>query len=233
MTLGNHRTPAFASGTALLQEHHKWCLLLCASLALPASWAQPAPVGAAEVRPPKAAAAKRVESGPSWSELPAHQRVALKPLANEWNGLSETQKRKWTALSRNFDKLPALEQEKLQARMGEWVALSAKDRSRARLNFAETKNLSVDEKQAKWQAYQALSESERSKLAEQAPRRKLPGAATAVSPAPVPRLAQSPVPLHPQARLPRISAAPHQIDPNTLLPQVDPSSAGLSVAPAQ
>lgn len=210
-----------------------WAALVCVSMVQISALGQPAPARAKDDRQASTAMTQPRTGGPSWASLAKHQRLALKPLAADWNDLSEAQKRKWVALSRNFDKMPPQEQEKLQARMGEWVALSAKDRSRARLNFAETKNLSVEVKQAKWQAYQALSESERRTLAEQAPTRKLPGAATALRPAPAPRLAQIPSPIDRQSRVPRISAAPHQIDPNTLLPQVDSPGASLRTSPAQ
>jgi len=116
-------------------------------------------------------------------------------------------------------KLPAPEQAKLHERMVDWVALTAAERSQARLNFAETKKLSTDEKQAKWQAYQALSEEERKKLAEGA-QRKLPGAATAVRPVPKQKLANTPLPSQSAPNAPRIATAPHQVDQNTLLPQV-------------
>jgi hypothetical protein len=208
-------------------------LWMCVALAPLTVNAQPTAGRATGGTDPKALMTRPGASGPSWSDLNKDQRLALKPLAAEWNGLSEAQRRKWLALSRNFEKLPPPEQQKLQAGMGEWVALSAKDRSRARLNFAETKNLSVEEKQAKWQAYQALSESERRALAEQAPRRRLPGAATAVQPVAPPRLAQMPATLGRETKAPRISTAPHQVDPNTLLPQVDARSAGLRDESAQ
>ena len=48
------------------------------------------------------------------------------------------------------------EQAKLHSRMTEWAALSPQQRTQARLNFAETKQLSPDDKKAKWEAYQAL-----------------------------------------------------------------------------
>jgi hypothetical protein len=52
--------------------------------------------------------------------------------------------------------------------MGEWARLSPSDRARARLNFQETKQISPEERQAKWQAYQALPEPERKALAQRA-----------------------------------------------------------------
>lgn len=169
--------------------------------------------------PPRTTGASS-ESTPRWHDLSAPQRQALKPLANSWSALPAAQKRKWIALSRNFDKLPKDEQRKLQARMGEWAALSASERSQARLNFVATEKLSTDDKQAKWLAYQALSDDERHKLAEQAPRRAVPGAAAAVRPGTGQRLTKVPATVD-NVAMPRISASPHQIDRNTLLPQVD------------
>ena len=57
------------------------------------------------------------------------------------------------------------EQAKLHSRMTEWAALSPQQRTQARLNFAETKQLSPDDKKAKWEAYQALPPEEKRKLA--------------------------------------------------------------------
>jgi hypothetical protein len=187
---------------------------LCCAVAL--ACAQPATKAANSPSAEKAEA-----PSPRWSGLNNAQREALKPLGPSWNSLGEGQRRKWIALSRNFEKLPAEEQQKLHERMGEWVKLSAAERSRARLNFAETERLASEDKQAKWEAYQALSEEERRKLAEQAPRRALPGMATAIRPIPRQRLATMPVAPENRRTMPRISTSPHLIHPQTLLPQVD------------
>lgn len=182
------------------------------------AWAQAAARTAAA---PQRAASAATESSPRWSELSTSQRQALKPLASAWIGLSVDHKRKWIALSRNFKKLPPEEQQKLHARMREWATLSASERTLARLNFVATEKLSVDDKQAKWEAYQALSDDERHRLAEQAPRRRVaPGAAAAVRPVPTSRLTTVPTTAN-NTPMPRISSAPHLIDRNTLLPQVD------------
>lgn len=184
--------------------------------ALTASWAQTAP------KPPGPTATDRAEApSPRWAGLSKSQRQALKPLQPTWNSLSETQRRTWLALARNFATLPAAEQQKLHQRMVEWVRLSPTERTRARLNFAEAEQLASDDKQARWEAYQALSEEERRKLAEQAPRRALSGAATALRPVPRQRLATMPVAPENRRTMPRITTAPHLIHPHTLLPQVD------------
>jgi len=79
--------------------------------------------------------------------------------------------------------------------MNEWVTLSPEQRAQARLNFAKTtelsRELSPEEKQAKWQAYQALGAEEKARLAAKAAP-KPAGAATAVRPVAPQKLAVLP-----------------------------------------
>ena len=163
----------------------------------------------------------------AWNELTPPQQQALKPLAANWGSMSQAQKRKWLAISKNFPAMAPVEQAKLHSRMADWVSLSTQQRTQARLNFAETKQLSADEKKAKWQAYQALSAEEKQKLAAKAPP-KLTGAAPAVKPAPHQKLtairAAKPNPTKP-------IAGQHRVDRNTLLPQSP--QAALVPTPAQ
>ncbi len=74
--------------------------------------------------------------------------------------LSESQKRRWLALAQTFETLPPEEQEKLHNRMTEWSSLSARQRSQARLNYADAQRLAPNDKRAHWEAYQALSDEE-------------------------------------------------------------------------
>lgn len=205
-------------------------LLAGLCLAAPGLRAQPASPAAAPARPAASAAtsavARTAVSRPTWSELTPAQREALQPLAGNWHSLSEGHKRKWIALSRNYPKLPPAEQAKLHSRMTEWSALSPQQRSQARLNFAEAKQLSPAEKKAKWEAYQALSEEEKKRLAAGAAT-KPAGAAIAVKPATAPKLAV--VPGTRASHAPKIAASPHQVDHNTLLPQPE----AVSAPPAQ
>lgn len=154
----------------------------------------------------------------AWNALSPLQQQALKPLAARWNTIDEAQKRKWLAVSRNFGTMPAAEQAKLHSRMTEWVALSPKERTQARLNFAETKKLPADEKMAKWQAYQALSPEEKRKLAASASSRP-PGAATAVQPVPAQKLATPPNAKPPRSSASGAAIASRQLDQKTLLPR--------------
>lgn len=147
------------------------------------------------------------------------QRQSLKPLEAQWDSLSEAQKRKWIALAQNYPKMSTPEQAKLHSRMTEWVALSSQQRTQARLNYADTRKLSPDDKKAKWEAYQALSPEEKQKLATKAAP-KAPGAAAAVKPVPPQKLAKLP-PKHSVDRKDSAAGALSSglVDHNTLLPQ--------------
>lgn len=131
-----------------------------------------------------------LSAGPSWDELDGAQQKALQPLALRWAVLSEPQKRRWLVIAKNFPRLPAKEQHRLHARMTEWANLSAQQRSQARLNYAVTNQLSADSKRAQWEAYQALSEEEKSRLAVATHRNM--GAATAIHPVAPRKLVQVP-----------------------------------------
>ncbi|EJL83043.1 Protein of unknown function (DUF3106) [Polaromonas sp. CF318] len=156
------------------------------------------PTSAPAAKLAASAPVKVVVSKPTWAELSPMQQKALAPLASSWNTVSEPQKRKWLEISKNFPSLPPEGQANLHSRMNEWVTLSPQQRAQARLNFGKTKELSKqltpEEKKAKWETYQALSPEEKQKLAAKASPRPT-GAATAVKPVAPQKLA--PVPPHP------------------------------------
>ena len=186
--------------------------------------AGPANAASTAVRAHSTASASRVAksaTSPLWAELTPQQQQALGPLAGAWPTISEAQKRKWLVISKSYGRLPAPEQVKLHSRMTEWVALSPQQRIDARLNFAESNQLSADDKKAKWEEYQALPPEERRKLAAGAASAvKPPATAAAVRPVPAQKMAT--VPRGGDLRPPRIAAAPNQVDHNTLLPQPVP-----------
>lgn len=177
-------------------------LMLVGLLALPAfSFAQavkpPVSTNAQTAgKPSTATPTKPSASRPAWAELTPLQQQALKPLAMSWNTtISEAQKRKWLEISKNYPSLSPQGQATMHSRMNEWVSLSPQQRAQARLNFGKTKELSKqltpEEKRAKWQAYQALSAEEKQKLAAKASPRPS-GAATAVKPVAPQKLAAVP-----------------------------------------
>lgn len=174
-------------------------------------------------------------SGPAWVELSPVQREVLTPLASAWPSLSESHKRKWLEMARGYRALPPEEQAKMQGRMREWVALSPQQRSQARLNFAKTKELSkeltAEEKKAKWEAYQSLSTEEKRKLADKAPAKPV-GAAPASKPVSRQKLATIPT----AAEQAKAKAAPKiAVSQPNEVPAVAPATppAGPQATPSQ
>ena len=182
---------------------------------------QAVPASASHLAASKVAPATK----PFWNELTAEQQQALQPLASHWHALSTAHKRKWLALSRNYANMPADDQTTLHSRMIEWAALSNQQRAQARLNFAEVKSVPADERKAKWEQYQALSEEEKRRLAERAPA-KPRGAAIPVRPVPAQKLVTVPAVTPTGQHTPRILLAP----PATVVAPAPPAPTAILVA---
>jgi len=195
-------------------DHRRWatlCLLMAALATLAVLvWPAFGQTATAPVAAPVTAQkSTRSASPPAWTTLSESQQAALKPLAPIWNDIGSNRKRKWIALSANFAKLSAAEQATLHGRMGEWAALSAVARNRARLNFAETRTLSSQEKVTQWEAYQALSPEQKQQLAAQAGGNRGSGAAPAVIRRAPGKLAAVPV-TRSETGTPQSTGQPHQ-----------------------
>jgi hypothetical protein len=175
----------------------------------------PLPADAAVSKTPPAANNK-----PRWQDLTVSQQKALAPLAERWIDMPLVSKRKWLEISKNYDKLSSAEQEKSHLRMSEWVALSRKERTQARLTFADSKSMDAQQKAAHWQAYQELSDEEKRKLA-QASQIK-PTGATTVKPQANTKLAE-PITTRHSAKTDDTKRSTPPLQNNTLLPQ--PASA--------
>lgn len=119
--------------------------------------------------------------GPAWASLTAQQRGVLAPLQRDWHTIDASRRAKWLEVAARFPSMPAEERQRVQDRMADWARMSPSERGQARLAFQESKQLSREEKQQRWDAYQALPDAQRRALAERAkpaetsPR---PGAAT-------------------------------------------------------
>ncbi|WP_431276671.1 DUF3106 domain-containing protein [Variovorax ureilyticus] len=176
-----------------------------AGLAAPSAEAQSVKSSASPQTTP---AKPAVASKPLWRDLTARQQKALQPLAPYWDELTEPHKRKWLALSRDYARMTPEDQAVLHSRMTEWAGLTNQQRAQARVNFATVKQVPVDERKAKWEAYQALSDEEKSELAERAKRAKAPGAAPTIRPVPEQKLVPIPAAGQDGQHTPRIQLAP-------------------------
>jgi hypothetical protein len=106
--------------------------------------------------------------GPAWSGLNAEQRRVLSPLAPSWAGMTTEAKEKWIEMAGGFRKLPPAERQRIEQRMAQWARMSPEQRNQARLNFQRARQVPASERQARWEAYQALSPSQKKALAERA-----------------------------------------------------------------
>ncbi len=166
----------------------------------------------------RAPASNVAVNGTPWSALTAQQQIALAPLKEHWHTLGAAHQRKWLAMAHNYHRLPPAEQATLQRRMGEWAQLSPAQRTRARLNFGEVRQVPTDEKRAKWEQYQALTEQERERLASDRPKPPIT-TAPALRPTPPSKIIRpAPAASHPAEGASRDVRVNVPLNRNTLLP---------------
>ncbi|CAN5262868.1 hypothetical protein BH11PSE10_BH11PSE10_03750 [soil metagenome] len=173
-----HRFYAFPQSSALALG-----LLLSLPAALPQpGWAQavdaasaPESAAASLVKPlplPSARAAAPAPvtavQPPAWLALSSTQKLALGPLERDWDGLDAERRSKWLSIATRFSALPAEEQMRMHERMRAWARSSPAERQQARVGFQVAKQIAADQRQAKWEAYQALPPEKRQELADKA-----------------------------------------------------------------
>lgn len=127
-----------------------------------------APSGTAATPAPAAVASPSVRPAatkPLWRDLPAAQQQTLAPLASVWDELDATRKNKWLAIGNKYATMAPDEQQRVQARMREWVALTPEQRRLARESYARARKLGADRKSAHWEDYQQLPEEQKKQLA--------------------------------------------------------------------
>lgn len=202
---------------------------------------------------PTAAARPTPEQGPKFSTLSVDEQAALRPLEKDWAGISADRKQKWRVLAARFPKMPADERARIQTRMAEWAQMSPEQRGKVRLQFQEANKSSPQNRQAQWQAYQALPADQKRELATKgaasapsssppaaqvksnivanpalaAPPRSVAPAVVQAQPGATTNLISKRVtpPAHQQTGQPKIAGSPEFVDAATLLPQKGPQGA--------
>ena len=196
---------------------------------------------------PVAASRPLVEQGPKFASLSTDEQAALKPLEKDWAGISTERKQKWRAIAARFPKMPVEERRRIQTRMAEWAQMSPEQRGKVRLQFQEATKSSPQNRQAQWEAYQALPADQKRDLASKAisvppsgaapsaqvksnivanpalaaPPRSVSPAVVQAQPGATTNLISKRVapPAHQQTGQPKIAASSEFVDAATLLPQ--------------
>lgn len=116
------------------------------------------------------AAASKPSPAPSarWRSLASSYQRVLAPLEKDWDSLDAASQGKWLELAGRYGTLPAEEQQRIQERMGEWARKSPAERQQARFGYKGVQQIKVDDRQAKWEAYQSLPPERRQELADKA-----------------------------------------------------------------
>ena len=113
-----------------------------------------------------------INAKPLWTALTAQQKLALSPLAPEWDKLDEIRKKKWLEIANKYASMKPDEQVRVQERMQTWMKLTPEQRMQVRENFARSKQIKPEQKSAQWQEYQQLSEDQKTQLANEAGKKK-------------------------------------------------------------
>jgi hypothetical protein len=188
--------------------------LAAALFAVAPAWSQPG-------------ASVRTEVGPRWSELTPAQRSALKPLERDWSSIEADRKQKWLQIAGRMPGMPPAERDRVQARMTEWARMSPQQRGQTRLNYQEVKQVPPQDRQARWEAYQALSPEQK---------HQLQARAAAARPAPTAPARQVPPPPtrgndridRPQAKSNIVPNPAYAVPPKPLGPTVVQAGPGVS-----
>lgn len=165
-------------------------------VAAPAAVSKPQPLAKPAV--PSLAAPPAI-----WAGLTAKQRDLLAPLERDWADINEPQRSKWLSATPTLATLPPAELARVHERMRDWARLSPTERINARIGFQVAKQVDAEQRQAKWEAYQALPAEKRQELADKEVARR----AKAVAPRTMPK---------PQAAAPKsniVPAAPKLVAP--------------------
>jgi hypothetical protein len=137
------------------------------------------------VQPPATPIASALAPAPTWDMLTPDQQQLLAPLQRDWSKLGPTQRSKWLNATPMLATLPQPELARLHERMRDWAKLTPAERRDARVGFQVAKQVDAEQRQAKWEAYQALSPEKRQQLADKAAARRQ-AQTMAASPSPKP-----------------------------------------------
>jgi hypothetical protein len=108
----------------------------------------------------------------SWSQLSDDQRKILSALGGEWDTLRPWQREKMLDIAKDYPKMDAEKQLRVQRRLISWSRMTPYERENARIRFQQFHNLSPekkDELRRKWADHQKLPDAEREKLRKESP----------------------------------------------------------------
>ncbi|MDL2357653.1 MAG: DUF3106 domain-containing protein [Pseudomonadota bacterium] len=160
--LGAVKTVALAA--ALVVLNGAAIMPACAQAPAPAVGAQAKPAASVPAKPvPKKALDK-----PLWAALSPAQKIALAPIADEWDQAEGVRKQKWLEIANRFASMKPDEQARVHERMRDLFKMSPEERRVVRENYTRAKKIDPSQKSEEWEKYQQLPEEQKKQLAAEA-----------------------------------------------------------------
>lgn len=103
-------------------------------------------------------------SKPLWKELKPQQQKILKPLAESWDVMDSTRKKKWLGIAKRYPKMSAQEQQRIQSQMQGWNSLTTEQRKLVRKRYQKMEQLPAQKRKQikqRWYEYEQLPERPR------------------------------------------------------------------------
>lgn len=158
----------------------------------------------------------------NWSELTPGERLLLAPLERDWPTISPQQRSKWLSATPLLVTLSPARLARVHDRMRDWARMTPAERVNARIGFQLAKQVDADEREAKWEAYQALSPEQRQALADKA-------AARRKAQATAPRPSAKPLTAGPKSNV--VPAAPRLVQPAAVTGGLMQAKPGATTVP--
>ncbi|MDB5918685.1 MAG: hypothetical protein JWR40_2919 [Massilia sp.] len=131
----------------------------------------PAAVPAAPApAPAKPAVNAKPFDKPLWNSLTPSQKIALAPIADEWDQADGVRKQKWLEIANRFASMKPDEQARVHERMRDLFKMSPEERRLVRDNYIRAKKIGPTQKSEEWEKYQQLPEEKKKQLADEAVR---------------------------------------------------------------
>ncbi|SDK51483.1 Protein of unknown function [Methylophilus rhizosphaerae] len=82
----------------------------------------------------------------TWAELTAQQRTVLTPLKSEWDTLRPWQREKMLDIAKEYPKMDAQKQQRIQRQLVKWSRMTPYERENARKRYQQFQSLSPEKK---------------------------------------------------------------------------------------
>ena len=121
---------------------------------------------------------------PDWAQLTPEQQTILAPLSSDWNSFDNKRRKKWLLTAKRYPKMKPEQQQRLQAQMRDWAALTPEQRQIARENYKKLSKQPPENREVVKQKWRERQKQAATKTGASTP--AAPGGDKPAAPAPPP-----------------------------------------------